>query len=1163
MKKLTFFTGLILISFFATGQGVAVNEDGSSADASSVLDVKSTTKGLLIPRMTRAEREAISSPATGLLVYQTDENPGIYCNSGTPGSPVWELTITVGGQNWVEDTANHYLYPASMANRIGIGTSAPAAALHVADSSVVFTGDDNISTTVEAPVTGHGTRMMWYPEKSAFRAGTLSQGIGDNFWNKDSIGWHSMALGTDVLALGWWSTALGNNTKAFGQYSMTSGGNTKAYGDYSIATGNFTEAKSPYSSVFGRSTQSNGYAGMVIGTYNDTLVSPEYSASALSPLFIVGNGSMGSRSNAMSVHYNGSAVFHGEYVATPDDPPATGAGTRMMWYPDKSALRAGTLHSGTGDTMWDKNNVGMYSMALGTNVMASGKYSTAFGFVTTASGDYATSAGRQVTASGDNSFAIGNLTKARAPNSAAFGRGTQANAYSSVVLGYFNDTVVSEEYYYTSTSPIFLIGNGQDINNRSNAMMVQYNGGVAFYGEHTSTPEDPPESGVGTRMMWYPDKAAFRAGHVVDTAWNKGNIGDYSFAAGYNPMASGYYSIALGSYARATGNNSISLRGNAQGNLSFAASGGQAVGDTSISIGSNNGVGNASVSIGSGLAAIGDHSVVLGFSSITTGTSSVAIGEDLEVNSYKSTAFGSFNVGGGSTSTWVDSDPLFELGSGSSDISRSNALTVLKNAKTGINTATPAEMLHVKGQAGEIAKVRLEGNTNMAVLEYYNGSSYGAGVGYSITNNNLFLNHNGNVVVKDGKLGIGTNTPQAGIHVDDDPVLFSGTYSGSPADPPASGAGTRMMWYPGKASFRAGYVATTEWDKSNIGDYSFAAGYRTIASGAYSVALGSSATASGINSIALDGDATANYAFAANTGQASGTYSFAASGGSAIGSYSVAMSLNEAHGNYSAAFGVNTDANAYASMAIGRYNANSGSTTSWVSGDPLLSVGNGTSTSNRSNAFTVLKNGKTGVNTATPAEQLHVKGISGTIAKIRIEGDYNRSALEFYNSSTYGAGIGYSILNDQIFLYHNGHVVVKDGNMGVGQNTITSGRKIDVSGGAYCSGTTWYNSSDRNLKENVTPVAYQEILEKIRGLDISYWSYSEEELDATHIGPMAQDFYNTFGLGFDETSISTVDADGVSFAAIKALAEENTELKNRLAELEERLEKLERVTSSN
>ena len=71
-----------------TAQGVGVNEDGSSADGSAMLDVKSTTKGVLHPRMTESERDNISNPATGLLIFQTDGTTGFYYHSGTAWTPV-------------------------------------------------------------------------------------------------------------------------------------------------------------------------------------------------------------------------------------------------------------------------------------------------------------------------------------------------------------------------------------------------------------------------------------------------------------------------------------------------------------------------------------------------------------------------------------------------------------------------------------------------------------------------------------------------------------------------------------------------------------------------------------------------------------------------------------------------------------------------------------------------------------------------------------------------------------------------------------------------------------------------------------------------------------------------------------------------------------------
>ena len=76
---------LTFIFFFSlnTYAQVAINTDGSSADTSAMLDVKSTDQGLLPPRMTQAQRDGIASPAAGLLVYQTDETPGYYYYTGT------------------------------------------------------------------------------------------------------------------------------------------------------------------------------------------------------------------------------------------------------------------------------------------------------------------------------------------------------------------------------------------------------------------------------------------------------------------------------------------------------------------------------------------------------------------------------------------------------------------------------------------------------------------------------------------------------------------------------------------------------------------------------------------------------------------------------------------------------------------------------------------------------------------------------------------------------------------------------------------------------------------------------------------------------------------------------------------------------------------------
>ncbi len=80
-----------------TPTSVAVNPGGASAHASAALDVASTEKGILIPRMTETERDAISSPATGLMIFQTDGTSGFYYYTGSAWSQVGrdiELNVT-------------------------------------------------------------------------------------------------------------------------------------------------------------------------------------------------------------------------------------------------------------------------------------------------------------------------------------------------------------------------------------------------------------------------------------------------------------------------------------------------------------------------------------------------------------------------------------------------------------------------------------------------------------------------------------------------------------------------------------------------------------------------------------------------------------------------------------------------------------------------------------------------------------------------------------------------------------------------------------------------------------------------------------------------------------------------------------------------------------
>lgn len=81
MKKFLLLS-VSLLFWFSLSSQVAVNNDGSAADGYAMLDIQATDAGVLVPRMTSNERDAISGPATGLLVYVTTDN-AFYFYSGS------------------------------------------------------------------------------------------------------------------------------------------------------------------------------------------------------------------------------------------------------------------------------------------------------------------------------------------------------------------------------------------------------------------------------------------------------------------------------------------------------------------------------------------------------------------------------------------------------------------------------------------------------------------------------------------------------------------------------------------------------------------------------------------------------------------------------------------------------------------------------------------------------------------------------------------------------------------------------------------------------------------------------------------------------------------------------------------------------------------------
>jgi hypothetical protein len=124
---------------------------------------------------------------------------------------------------------------------------------------------------------------------------------------------------------------------------------------------------------------------------------------------------------------------------------------------------------------------------------------------------------------------------------------------------------------------------------------------------------------------------------------------------------------------------------------------------------------------------------------------------------------------------------------------------------------------------------------------------------------------------------------------------------------------------------------------------------------------------------------------------------------------------------------------------------------------------------------------------------------------------------------------------------------------------------ISTSTGAFLSTSgIWTNTSDVNRKHLFETVSGEDVLDRLRTLPVNSWSYRTDDKGIRHLGPTAQDFRRAFGLGNDDVTIGTVDADGVALAAAKALDARTAAQQQRIeqlerenAELRARLERIE------
>ena len=808
---------------------------------------------------------------------------------------------------------------------------------------------------------------------------------------------------------------------------------------------------------------------------------------------------------------------------------------------------------------------GISSIAMGSSTTASGNVSTAMGSNTTASGIASTAMGSNTTASGSFSTAMGSNTTASGNSSVAMGNDTKAESTNSTTIGR-NNVGGGSGITWVETDPLFEIGNSTSSSAPTNALTVLKNGTI------TAPTFDISEITDDKALITKEYADANYNGSGLE-ALDEGNGIGWRLI-GQNPL--NYDDIGLnaidlsdsdiaGAIIGASGNNSTAMGFNP------AASG-----TYSTSMGFNTGAsGSSSTSMGRFTMASGNSSTAMGFDTAASGTYSTVMGLSTKAEAFSGVAIGRYNIGGGDSGSWVSIDPLFEVGNGSDSFNRSNALTILKN---GTITAPTFDISEITDDKALVTKEYVDANNTPTGLEKINeGNGFGlAIIGRNENNyddiglNAVDLSHSNGVSTTRGASG--ENSTAMGIYTtasgDNSSALGNGT-TASGFSSTSMGLATIAESYGSTAigSFNVGggnptnRVLTDPLFEIGNGEEFFSRSNAltvlnngTITAPSFDIAeitddkalitkeyLEANNSGSGLEAInegngfglAIVGRDENNYGNIGLNAVDLSFSEFSSTTRGATGDNTFASGYNTtSSGKYATAIGSYTNAESFNSLAIGRFNVGGGDATSWVTSDPLFEIGNGSS-SNRTNALTVLKNGRIGFRTATPNFNIHLKQTS--------------------NSQSGSGGIGFENDGDSDVwkIYHSGS------HFSFAENGVRRAY-ITASTGAYMV------TSDRRLKKNITEV--ESVLSKVNSLKVHRYLYKDQEVLAKEtIGFMAQEIQQLFPELVEkaENGFLSLNYAGFSVIAIKAIQEQQNIIDAQQKTIDELLKRVTAIENKN
>jgi hypothetical protein len=304
-------------------------------------------------------------------------------------SAAMSCVVTCGGSTLMTATANgthkttfratstaNLVFTPTTTSRFGIDNiSLKKATGIIQGASLLLTG-----TSGSTPTAGAGTRLMWIPEKAAFRCGAVT---GTQF-DDGNIGLNSIAMGNDSKASGSSALALGQQSEATAANAYAIGDNNRVTADNAcaIGTGNNLTAVSAY--IYGVSNTVSGYGSTAIGSGNEV---------SGTNCTVLGSANILDGETGTAVG-SGSAVT-GSYGVV--------IGYGVVFTGADYGISIGSNNS-IGD---EGGGYGAYSVGIGSVNIVLGNYATCIGYTNRSDGDYAVALGSYLQANGTSTLAFG------------------------------------------------------------------------------------------------------------------------------------------------------------------------------------------------------------------------------------------------------------------------------------------------------------------------------------------------------------------------------------------------------------------------------------------------------------------------------------------------------------------------------------------------------------------------------------------------------------------------------------------------------------------------------------------------------------------------------------------------------------------------------------